>query len=194
LAFLPDISDDDLLTRYRAGDARAFDTLFERHYVSVYNFACVLLRNEADAEDVLQDTFLAVAKHADSYEATGKFKPWLMRIVRNRCFNRLETRRSRQERFVPLGLALVEPDSLTPGPPDAAILSEQLRLVREGITELPERQREALCLYAFEHMPYREIAAVLNVPMNTVKTLIRRARIALAKRVMSAEKEPDDVV
>ena len=93
---MDDVSDDDLIRMYRAGDADAFDVLFDRHHVSVFNFARVMLRQTQDAEEVMQETFLAVARSARTYTPRDRFRPWLLRIVRNRCLNRLEARRVRQ--------------------------------------------------------------------------------------------------
>ena len=83
------VSDDDLMRMYCNGDADAFDTLFDRHYTSVYNFARTMLGEAAGPEEVLQETFLAVARSARQYSPRGRFRSWLMRIVRNRCLNRI---------------------------------------------------------------------------------------------------------
>ena len=90
------VTDDDLVRMYAGGDVEAFDVLFDRHYGPVYNFARTMLRDAGEAEEVLQETFLAVARSADNYTARGRFRPWLMRIVRNRCLNRLESGRVRR--------------------------------------------------------------------------------------------------
>lgn len=192
MAYRADMPDDELIRLHCDGDADAFDALFERHHVSVYNLACLMLRNEADANEVLQDTFLAVARTAGSYQTRGKFRAWLIRIARNQCLNRLESRRVRQQRFVPMGFSLVEPPAPETGPSEALVADEQSRLVQDGIARLPERQREALCLYTFEHMAYHQVAEALDTPINTVKTLIRRARIALAKMLVATHKEAAD--
>ena len=76
---------------------------------------------------------------------------------------------------------MVECASDAPGPPRRAEANEHAQIVRAAVAELPDRQREAIALYAFEQMTYREIAEVLDMPINTVKTLIHRARAALAR-------------
>ena len=184
-----DVSDDDLILMYRNGDAEAFDTLFDRYYVPVYHFARTMLDNAGAAEEVLQETFLAVTRAARRYEPRGRFRTWLMRIVRNRCLNRLESERARRRVVEESGL-IVEPASAGPSPTDCAERNEQMRRVREALAALPDRQREALVLYAFEQMTYREISDVLGMPMNTVKTLIHRARGGIAAAI---EEITDDV-
>lgn len=177
-----DVADDDLILMYREGDAEAFDTLFDRYYMPVYGFARTMLGDSTAAEEVLQETFLAVARTARRYEPRGRFRTWLMRIVRNRCLNRLESDRARRAVIERSGLA-IEPVSPGPTPPQRAETNERLRIVRGAVAGLPDRQREALALYAFERMTYREIAAVLGMPVSTVKTLIHRARAAVAAAV-----------
>lgn len=178
---MTDVSDDDLIRMYRNGDAEAFDTLFDRHYGSVYNFARTMLGNCDSSEEVLQETFLAVARTANSYTPRGRFRAWLMRIVRNRCLNRLEAQRVRRAALAESGLDVVEAASAEPLPPTRLEANEQTMIVRSAIAELPERQRESIALYAFEEMSYREIAEVLEMPINTIKTLIHRARANLAQ-------------
>ncbi|MFO7898594.1 MAG: sigma-70 family RNA polymerase sigma factor [Planctomycetota bacterium] len=178
-----DLSDDDLMGLFQDGDADAFDVLFDRYHVPVYHFARSILREGPGAEDVLQETFLAVAGAAERYEPRGQFRAWLFRIVRNRCLNRLAAKRARRETFHAAGFAAAE----RPGParpPDEKVQGDEERAaVRRALAELPDRQREALTLRAFEQMPYREIAAVMEMPINTVKTLIHRARVRLAAAI-----------
>ena len=175
------ISDDDLIRMYREGDAEAFGVLFDRHYASVYHFARTILGRFGGAEEMLQETFLAVARTAKAYTPRGRFRAWLMRIVRNRCLNRIASERARRAALIESGLGVVECASDAPGPPRRAEANEHAQIVRAAVAELPDRQREAIALYAFEQMTYREIAEVLDMPINTVKTLIHRARAALAR-------------
>ena len=178
---MADVDDDDLLRMYRDGDADAFDTLFDRYRAPVYNFARVMLGEADGAEDMLQEAFLTVARTARTYEPRGRFRAWLMRIVRNLCLNRIQAERVRRRVVAQSGLDIVQPASREPSPPERLERDERMDRVRRLIGELPERQREALVLYAFERMSYREIAEALDAPMGTVKTLIHRARAALAR-------------
>ena len=175
------VSDDDLLRMYRDGDADAFDTLFARYQAPVYNFAHMMLGEADGAEDVLQETFLSIARTARSYEPRGRFRAWLMRIVRNQCLNQIQARRVRRRVIAESGLDIIQPASREPSPAAQVESDERLARLRGLIAKLPELQREAIVLYAFEQMSYREIGEVLDVPINTVKTLIHRARARLAR-------------
>ncbi len=112
---------------WRDGDADAFDTLFDRHYAAVFHFARTMLGDEHAAEEVLQETFLAVAQ-SDSYLPRGLFRGWLMRIVRNRCLNRIDARRA--QRWSLPGDGLREPPSCDASPLEAAQGREEAELLR----------------------------------------------------------------
>ena len=191
---MPDLSDDELLVLYRDGDADAFGVLFDRYRTSAFNFAYMMLHDVGRAEDVLQETFLAVARSAKGYEARGRFRTWLMRIVRNRCLNEIESARVRRGVVALSGLEIIDPPASDASPVDRAASNEYMVRLRGAISDLPERQREAIVLYAFDQMGYREIADVMEVPINTVKTLIHRARAALAAATRDDDREGDDDV
>ena len=183
------ICDDDLILMYRNGDAEAFDTLFDRYYLSVYNFARMMLGGSGGAEDVLQEAFMTLAQAARTYTPVGKFRPWLMKVVRNLCLNKLRSQRVLRNVITQSESNSVHVLSNNPSPCDQAEAHEQTAIIRVAIGHLPDRQREAITLYAFEEMSYREIAEVLETPINTVKTLIHRARASLAQTLDTDRKE-----
>lgn len=174
------LTDDDLMILHREGDAQAFDVLFDLHYAAVYNFAYMLLHDAHQSADVLQETFLTVVRRAGDYLPRGHFKTYILRICRNRCFNIIETNRNRQRITMENGFELVRSVSSSPEPDKSYDRDERLVRVRDAMRELPERQREAITLYAYESMSYNQIADVLGMPVNSVKTLIHRARQRLA--------------
>lgn len=183
------LSDDNLVQMYREGDMQAFDVIFDRHHATVYRWALALLRDAHKAEDLLQEAFAAAVHALPQYEPRGHFRAWLLRIVRNRCLNRIESERNR---IVIVGsnvLEMVEPASAEPTPAEQAATTDAHRMIAGAMAELPARQREALALYALEQMPYDEIAEAMEMPINTVKTLIHRARAHLATRLEDHQKE-----
>ena len=179
------LSDDELVGLYCNGNTAAFETLFDRHHVSVFNFSRVLLRDEHEAEEITQETFMALARSARSYEARGTFKPYLMQIARNQCLNRLSSRQVRRRVIAQNGVAVLEVADDEPSPLQQSEFNEHLSRIREALEHLPARQREALALYAFEEMSYDQIAQAMAMPINTVKTLIFRARAELKNKLES---------
>lgn len=190
----PELADEELLRMYCDGDIDAFDTLFDRHHVPVYNFARFILGDALGAEEIMQDTFLAVARSARRYEARGRFRAWILGIARYRCLAALETARARRAVIESSGIEFVDAASGEPSPSERIVRDERAAAVRRAISQLPDRQREAIVLYAFEDMTYREIADALGTPINTVKTLIHRARSALAESVQESRREKHDAV
>ena len=184
-----ELNDDNLMMLYRDGDVEAFNALFDRHHRAVYHFAWTLLHDSHRASDVLQETFLVLVRRVHNYHPRGHFKTWLLRICRNRCFNILE---ANKRRYIIAGEAdfeRIECRDSSFSPEEHIDSEEQLLIIRSEVDSLPERQREAITLYAFESMTYQDISEVLEIPINTVKTLIRRARqtllVALEKRMQT---------
>lgn len=175
-----DLSDDDLVRLFAAGDETAFAVVFARHHAAVFGYALVILRNRHDAEEVLVDAFAAVARNACDYRSEGRFRAWLLRITRNSCLTRLTRDRRRAAWQVPAQDS-TEPASEDLSPAQSLVAADDSRRVAAAFARLPPRLREALGLYAFEHLRYDEIGVVLETPINTVKTWIRRARLQLAR-------------
>lgn len=180
-------SDFELMARIASGDDGAFAALFERHYQRVLNIVYRFLGSESEAEDIAQDAFMRIYKAAARYEPTAQFTTWLYQIVANLCLNvRRKRGRSKlklvggEERDDPLNLA---PDERALEGADAALISEDARLVREALQEIPENQRLALILMHFEQQSQAEIADALGITPNAAKQLCHRARASLRERL-----------
>ena len=187
------LSDDELMRMFARGDADAFDALFDRWHVPVYNLGRHMLHDVTGAEEIMQETFMAVVRAAPRYEPRGLFRAWLMGITRNRCVNRLESERVRRTAIRESGMGVADPPPRVEAPETQAFADERTTRIRRAIAALPARQREALVMYAFEDMPYAEIARAMGVPLNTVKTLIHRARAALAAELGTNREKRDAV-
>ena len=185
---MDDVSDERLMMMFREGSAEGFDLLFAKYHGAVHRFITHLVRDAASADDLLQEVFLRVARAAPTYRPTAKFRTWLFRIARNCCLNAIEGSRIRQGIQAELARegrfpSDASPPGREPSPDECAEANETMHRLRNALGQLAERQREALVLYAMEGMAYREIALVMEIPVNTVKTLIHRARDALAERL-----------
>jgi RNA polymerase sigma-70 factor, ECF subfamily len=177
----PPIDDDELMLRFAAGDGQAFEVLFARYHGAVYGYAASLLHDAARAEDVLQEVFLIVIREVNRYRPGGTFRAWLLRLCRNQCLNLLAARQRH-------ALVLADPTSAPDACPAESPVAEHHLLVSDDLTwllarleRLPAAQREALLLVAREGLGYAEAATVMDLPLNSVKTLIHRARGQLAQ-------------
>ena len=171
-----------LMERIGAGDHRAFRELVERHQNAVVGTVAKMLGNASEAEDIAQQVFLRVWRHAKRYRPDAKFTTYLFTITRNLVFN--ESRRKKRRNEVSADEREENSHVLIPADPnrqpDSELLQEELRqAVDKAIASLPEPQRMAVVLRRYEQMPYEEIARVLDVSISAVKSLLFRARAAL---------------
>ena len=177
------MAEPDLATlrRAQAGDRDAIAELVTGQQRYVYSIAMSLMRDPAEAADLTQDAFVRVLKSLGTYRGETKFTTWLYRLVVNIGLDRLR-RRGR-----PLVRMDEDPDfdvaSEDPllDVPDVVERVEQAAMVRRALDELPDAQRLALTLHYFDELRYEDIADVMGVPLNTVKSHIRRGKERLAR-------------
>lgn len=167
--------------RLRASDRRAFEQVFRALHDALYRYACALTKEDAAAQDVVQDAFLELWRMRGRLDPERSIEALLYRIVRNRAYNRGRNRRTRAAKREHLqrtrSVQLADP----PGTElDARALEEKLR---GWIDELPERQSEALHLSRFEDLSHEEIAAVMGISPRTVNNHIVRALKTLRERL-----------
>ena len=187
LAENDEASDITLMLRVRDGDLEAFETLVTRHQHSVVGTAAKMLGGAADAEDIGQQVFVRVWKHAARYQPSAKFTTWLMTITRNLVFNELRRRRRSQQ----VSMDADEGETIRhqfvdeqAAPPSEEILDSELQeAIDAAIASLPETQRLAIVLRRYESMPYEEIAEVLKTSVPAVKSILFRARAELKARL-----------
>jgi len=166
--------EDDLVARARARDAGAFRELVEQHRDRAYGLALRILRSAEDAEEVAQDAFLRAWLALPRFRGESRFSTWLHRIVARRALDRLGTLRARHGRE-----GVLEEGTL-PGVdgPDPAARATAARVERM-MDRLNPIQRAAVTLYYFEDHSVERVAEILEMPENTVKTHLSRARAAL---------------
>jgi RNA polymerase sigma-70 factor (ECF subfamily) len=174
--------DAALMARAGDGDQKAFRLLVERHRNAVVGTVAKMLNDAAEAEDIAQQVFLRLWKHAKRYRPEAKFTTYLFTITRNLVFN--ESRRRGRKKEVSVEEREESTHVSLPAQPerqpDAELLQTELQhAVDKAIAGLPEAQRMAVVLRRYEQMPYEEIAEVLNITVPAVKSLLFRARGAL---------------
>lgn len=179
--------DEDLVRRYLSGDRGAFSTLVERHERRVYNLALRMTGREEDARDAAQDAFLTVLRKLSSFRGEAAFTTWLHRVTVNACYDLLR-KRQRQPMLERGG----GPDELPrPEPPPAPDHADDIDLsidVQRALLEVPEDFRAVMILHDVQDLGQDEVAAILGIPVGTVKSRLHRGRVALA-RALHVERE-----
>jgi RNA polymerase sigma-70 factor (ECF subfamily) len=182
-----DDTDEALMLRYRGGEVRAFELLLTRHRKPVYNFILRFVLDKAQAEDLLQETFLRVIKGSESYERQAKFTTWLYTIARNLCVD--ASRRGKHRKTASLdapfdpragedegAATLLDRVSDPKGAVDRGVIGKQLgERIQRAVDALVEEQREVFVLREVMDLPFKEIAEIVGCPENTVKSRMRYA-------------------
>jgi RNA polymerase sigma factor (sigma-70 family) len=157
------------------------------HLAAAFNLARCLMRNDHDAEDMVQEAYLRAYQFFDGFHG-GDGRAWLLRIVRNTCFSALEKNRPRE-----LAVAFDETkhsaEGKEPGPEASLIAQENREMLRRVLEELPPEFREAIVLRELEGLSYKEIAAVSGVPLGTVMSRLARARERLQECLAALPRE-----
>lgn len=177
-----ELVDARLLQAIGQGDRDAFAKLYDRFSGPLYGTALRILRDTAEAQDVVHDTFLTLWEKAGAFDAArGSAFSWAVTLVRNRAIDRLRTRRRRAELLAdsaPGDLAFGG-DPALPSASEAATSGEDARAVRAAVAALPPEQQRALELAFFGGLTQEQIAEKLHQPLGTVKARIRRGLLKL---------------
>lgn len=183
-ATLDQLEDEDLVAKVRAGESAAFAVLVHRHSGRMYAIGMSMLRNEQDARDVVQETFLNAYRKLDSFRGDAPFGGWLKRIATNSALMKLRTRRRKPETSLELKTSDGETErrdrDVVDFRPWADKVSEDKELgarIRQSIDALPESYREVIVLADYQEMSMRDIAAALDLSVPNVKTRLHRARL-----------------
>jgi len=177
--------DHAALERMARGDHDALAELYDRHARLVFSLALRILRDQADAEEVVQDVFSQAWRQAARYESRrGNVIAWLLNLTRSRAIDRLRGRRSRPEAAGD-SLVLEMPD-LAPRADETLAVSGRAATIRAAVDELSVLQRIAIELAFYEGLTHVEIAERLELPLGTVKTRIRQGLLKLKDRLAGA--------
>lgn len=189
--------DGELVARLRAGEEEAFVALVDRHHVAMLRLANSFVPSPAVAEEVVQDTWMGVLRGIDGFAGRSSFKTWLLRIL----VNRARTTGVRERRSVAIGDVTPAVDASRfdatgawSSPPqhwvqdsEDRLLAQSLsRQLREGLAELPPRQREVVTLRDVDGLSSREVCEVLEISEANQRVLLHRGRSRLRQALEDA--------
>jgi len=183
--------EDQMIARARSGDREAFDGLVERHLGQIWAVVWRIVRHREDAEDVVQEVFLAAFQGLPGYRGESRLSTWLHRIAVTRALNHLDRSEERmrrlseslEERSVDGGTGVDGraswPSSAPPSPLQALEARDLARRLAECLERLPAPWRAIIALRDVEAHSYEEIAGLAGVALGTVRSRLARARLAL---------------
>jgi RNA polymerase sigma-70 factor (ECF subfamily) len=181
------LSDRVLLNNYLAGDRSAISELIERHSHRVRSYIVMMVKDDAIADDIFQETFIKAVKVIDEgrYVDSGKFLSWVLRIAHNRVLDYFRREKSsRQINESEAGYDMLGTMRFSePTTEDEIVHSEVEHVVRELIGELPEEQREVVRLRYYSKLSFQEIAEHTDVSINTALGRMRYALINLRRMI-----------
>jgi RNA polymerase sigma-70 factor, ECF subfamily len=186
MADMSNLTDLELVDRAKVGDASAYQVLVERYYRKIYNLALRLVRQQEDAEDVLQETFVAAYKALPKFKGDSAFGTWLYRIATNFGLMKLRGKKpvfvslddSRDDDLPPVELVDFSAD------PMKDVLDDEIReKMEEAIAKLPDDMRTVFLLRDVEGLSNSEVAEILDLTVAAVKSRLHRTRLHLRQEL-----------
>jgi len=167
-----DTSDEALVARIAQRDKQALQLLYSRHHVRIYRFALRFLNDEAAAEDTVSEVFIDVWRQAERFEGRSQVTTWLLAIARNKALSLLR-RRSSEELDDEVAEFIEDPSD---NPEVAMLKSQRASVLQDCLTQLSPAHREIVDLVYYHEKSVEEVAEIISVPANTVKTRMFYAR------------------
>ncbi|MGY6558975.1 MAG: RNA polymerase sigma factor [Nitritalea sp.] len=178
--------DSELIAQFRAGNEFAFESLVEKYKSRVFTTIQLIVKDDAVAEDLLQDVFIKVVQtlSSDAYNEEGKFQPWLMRIAHNLAIDYFRKAKRYPKIVMEDGVDIFNSLQFAEQTvEDARVKEETTVLIRRLIDELPEAQKEVLIMRHYMDLSFQEIADQTGVSINTALGRMRYALINLRKKL-----------
>jgi RNA polymerase sigma-70 factor, ECF subfamily len=178
-----------IIERCKRGDLAAFNELVKRYEKQVYSFSYRLTNNYDDASDIAQEAFLRVYSAIGHFRGDSSFTTWLYRITTNVFLDERKKARAHPQSSLDEYMELEESsvarqiEDPSPGPEAINEEAERNHIVRQAVDSLPDYQRAMVVLYHTQQKSYEEIAAIMDLPIGTVKSRLNRARVALKEKL-----------
>jgi RNA polymerase sigma-70 factor, ECF subfamily len=182
-------ADEDIVTRVLAGETALYEVIMRRHNQRLYRVARAILRDDAEAEDVMQDAYVRAYQNLSSFEGRAKFSTWLTRIAVHEALSRSRKRsrfQSLDSSEDPNGDIMIAPTSTDRSPEQQTYDRELASVLEKAVLGLSEEHRLVFVLRDVEGMNTEETATCLNLTQENVKVRLHRAHAALRKRLYAA--------
>ena len=168
----------ELFRKIQSGDEHAFTTIFNNYYEPLYRFAARIIREAEIAEGIVQEVYVKIWINKNKINLSYDLKTYLYSAVKNHCLNHIK----KNKKFIS-----VEETSENPSPgisvEEKFIKDEKIRAMNEAIERLPDRCKRIFMMKKYDELSYKEIAEILNISVNTVKTQMKRALKSLVKQL-----------
>ena len=173
---MKDIDPSRLIQECIAGNETAIETFVRGHEADVFKLALSIVRDESEAMEITQETFIAALKSLHSFKEIGSLKTWLFKITLNRSRSHLRKRNFLQRLSITLSTLFKEAEERQTSPEENVIQNEREAVIWSELNKLDERQRIVVVLRYFQDLPIVEIAEILNLHEGTVHSRLHTAR------------------
>ena len=185
-------TDENLISRFQSGDENAYIELVNRYKDRLKNFAFYFLKDDEQAEDIVQDTFIKLYQKKHYYRPIGKFSTWIYTITRNLA--NTELRKRKRQKTVYLSQFRKDKGNYEiPADVESAAQALEnefiLKKIHEAIDKLPDNYRSVIILRDIQGLSYDEISDIVEVPLGTVKSRINRSRLQLQLELKDLKEE-----
>ncbi|MEE8350034.1 MAG: sigma-70 family RNA polymerase sigma factor [Acidobacteriota bacterium] len=175
-----------LVSRAQRGDVEAFQQLYQQYSKKILNYIYRLTGSRAEAEDLTQDTFILAYKNLKALKESNKFQSWLFRIAQNSVYQKYRVKRPPMSPLPEDGSesAAVNPLTTSSKSPEDSLLSSELeRFIEKVIDQLPDKQKGVFVLSAIHKLSYKDISAIEDRSLASVKSDVHRARVDVRDKV-----------
>ena len=180
----------NMIPRVQKEADHIFREIVKNHSSRIYNLALMKCNQVTLAEDISQETFIRVYKGLQNFRDESHIGTWIYRIALNVCHTMIKKESQLSSRMIPLeDRADIEPEELNSDVQDIFIKDVEKDQIREAISALPPPQSDAITLFYLKQFQYSEVADIKNIPLNTVKSHIRRAKANLKLILMEVYDE-----
>ncbi|HEX7845043.1 MAG TPA: RNA polymerase sigma factor [Chitinophagaceae bacterium] len=182
---------DELVEKCKRGDMQSCKELYYRYSKAMFNTSFRIVNNTSDAEDVLQESFLAAFSHLQDFDHSSAFGAWLKRIVINKSISFL-----RKQKLAIVDIDTTATELIEEEKPDELDIQLKVESIKKAVSELPNGYRTVLSLSLFEQCSYEEISGMLNISETTVRTQYHRGKqklLELLKKEVCDERQTETI-